>query len=153
MSLGLVLFGAYSGLIQAQDYVTQFKYDARGRLIKVSDNASKEVYYELDDAGNRLSVSDSPPQPTLPIITSFYSPSSVSSVGASITVSWGSTDTTHCELTAGSTTYSNLPTTGSQSIKIYQNTGVTLTCFNGGNSDTEGKLVRLVSGGGGMNRN
>lgn len=151
--LGFVLLSLYGGNVHAQDYVTKFQYDARGRLVKVSDGGTNEIYYNLDDAGNRLDVSDSPSQPILPIITSFSCPSTVNSSGASITVTWLSTDTTHCTLIGSNINHSNLPTSGSQSIRIFHDTSVILTCLNGGDSDTQGKLVRLVTGGGGgMNK-
>lgn len=39
--------------------ITLFEYDARGRLIRVEDDAGAEIDYQYDDAGNRLNVNES----------------------------------------------------------------------------------------------
>ncbi|MEG3768533.1 RHS repeat domain-containing protein [Alteromonas sp. 14N.309.X.WAT.G.H12] len=38
--------------------ITQFGYDARGRLIEVADHTGQSVSYEYDDAGNRIRVNN-----------------------------------------------------------------------------------------------
>ncbi|AOW78607.1 hypothetical protein A3Q34_18255 [Colwellia sp. PAMC 20917] len=131
----------------AQDYVTQYTYDARGRLIKAANSSADEVYYTLDDAGNRLNVSDSPYQPTLPVITSFTGPSSVSYSGKAITLIWASTDTTHCTLveSGSSANPPNLSSSGSKSVNIYETTAYTLTCYDAVTSDSKAKFIRVTS--------
>ena len=50
----------------AQDTATQYKYDARGRLTKVTNGASQEVNYAYDEAGNREAISNQTIQPVSP---------------------------------------------------------------------------------------
>ena len=152
LSLGILLSIISSSNSFAQDNVTQYKYDARGRLVKVTDNAGAEIYYALDYAGNRTNVSDTPynPPTTPPIVTSFTGPSTVNSSGTFVTLSWSSTDTMYCAL-AKFGDYSsnpNLPTSGSTAIRIYEDTAVTITCYYGELSDSKGKLIRVESSGG-----
>lgn len=131
----------------ATDKVTQFKYDARGRLIQAADDAGREVNYTYDDAGNRVSVFDETAAQILePVIHSFNAPSTVKSPGSYATISWGATDAVYCALALFDdySTYPNLPTSGAQSIQIHSNTAVTLTCFNGPKSDSQGKLIRIL---------
>jgi YD repeat-containing protein len=153
IGMGLVLLSIYGNNIHAQDYVTEFKYDARGRLVKVSDDGVNEIYYTLDDAGNRINVSDTPytpPSATPPEVTSFTGPSTVSRSGTWVTLRWSSTGTTHCALAefGDYTNNPNLPTSGSTSIRINEDTAMTITCYNGSDSDSMGKLIRVDSGGG-----
>lgn len=151
--MSFVLSAICASNTYAQDNVTQYKYDARGRLVQVTDNAGTEVHYTLDDAGNRTNVSDTPytpPPATPPVVTSFTGPSTVSRSGALATLSWVSTNATHCAL-AEFGDYSNnpnLPTTGSISIRIYEDTAFTITCYFGESSDSKGKLIRIASSGG-----
>jgi YD repeat-containing protein len=131
------------------DSVTQYKYDARGRLVKVSDDASKSMNYQYDEAGNRTQVGNSIVM-LVPVITSFSAPNTVSSVGAFATISWASQDATYCALAifGDSSDYPSLSTSGSQSVRMYENTGVAISCFNGSESDSEGKIIRVSSSGG-----
>ena len=139
---------------------TQYKYDARGRLIEVSDN-NKAVYYILDEAGNRTRVSNTPlaPPPPMPdpVINSFIAPDSVSRP-SNITVSWSSSNTSYCKFAifGDSSNYSNLPTTGSLTFYLYENTGIQIECFEGEKSAAQGKIVRISGGtspGGPINQN
>lgn len=136
---------------------TQYKYDARGRLIEVSDN-NKSVYYVLDEAGNRTIVSNTPPAPMPdPVINSFIAPDSVSSP-RNITVSWSSSNASYCKFAifGDSSNYSNLPTTGSLTFYLYENTGIQIECFEGEKSAALGKIVRIsggISPGGPINQN
>lgn len=133
------------------DSVTEYKYDTRGRMVKVSGNNSKTVNYQYDEAGNRTQVGNLIVT-LVPVITSFSAPSSVSSVGASATISWASKDATYCTLAifGDSSDYPSLSASGSQSLRIYENTGVAITCFNGSESDSEGKIIKVSSTGGGF---
>lgn len=135
-----------SGVVYDADTVTQYQYDPRGRLIQVSDSSAREINYTYDEAGNRVTVADE--TAGAPVITSFTGPMSVSTAGASVTLSWTSTGTRFCELISpevGDTL--NLPVNGSKSIGIYQDTGVTLKCYNGTQYDSAGKLIRFSGGG------
>jgi len=86
----------------------------------------------------------------LPIITTFNSPSSVNRSGAWITISWTSTNTTHCALAefGDYSSYPSLSTSGTQSIRIYEDTAITLTCYKGSNSDSKAQLIRADLGDG-----
>jgi YD repeat-containing protein len=152
----IFLIAISNNVLAYADSVTQYQYDARGRLVKVSDNASKEINYTYDDAGNRIKVTDvsSAPAPD-PVITSFVAPNTVPSVGAYATITWASTGASYCSLAifGDSSSYPNLATSGSQSIRIYEDTGVTITCFSATKSASAGKIIRIASGGGGMNNN
>ena len=160
LCLGLLLATVYSSHSMAQNHVSKYTYDARGRLIKVTDGSENQVNYTLDDAGNRLNVSGgstpTPPDPVtpapvlLPIITTFNSPSSVNRSGAWITISWTSTNTTHCALAefGDYSSYPSLSTSGTQSIRIYEDTAITLTCYKGSNSDSKAQLIRADLGDG-----
>jgi YD repeat-containing protein len=129
---------------------TQYTYDARGRLVEVSDN-NKTVYYVLDAAGNRTSVSNTPPTtaPALdPVINSFIAPDTVSRPG-NVTVSWNSSHASYCAFAifGDSSNYSNLPVVGSLSFYLFENTGVQIACFEGSKSAAMGKIIRISSGG------
>jgi YD repeat-containing protein len=148
-----MLFGltsiALTPISQAQDYINLYKYDARGRLVSVTDSSSKEIKYAYDDAGNRIAAADETQSLTLePTITSFTGPSSVLS-GASVTLSWTSTSTSYCGLYSDSFSYPNLSASGSKSFNVYQNTAVTLTCYKNDVTVSQGKLIRTTSSGGG----
>lgn len=136
---------ALSGAVDAQNYVTQFNYDARGRLVKVGDDNGKEIIYALDEAGNRTAVIDGA---VTPDVTSFNAPTSVAK-GALATVSWASVNTTHCTLAIfGDTSgYEYLPRSGSQSVRIYQPTGVSVKCYAGEQFDSAGKIIGISGGG------
>ena len=150
----LFLFALSNNALAFADSVTQYQYDSRGRLVRVSDNANKEVNYTYDDAGNRVKVTDvsAVPAPD-PVITSFVAPNTVPNVGAYATISWASTGASYCALAifGDSSSYPNLPTSGSRSIQIFEDTGVTITCYSATKSASAGKLIRTASGGGGMN--
>jgi len=133
--------------VQATDPVIKYEYDARGRLVKVSNNLDEELYYTLDAVGNRIEVSDTPPQLANPQITNFTGPSSVSSAGSPATLTWVSTDTTHCLLEEDQASYADLASSGTKTIQIYTSTGVTLTCYNGDLSVSKGKFIRLLTSG------
>lgn len=152
----LILFSSLSAVVSlpaaSQEYVTQYKYDARGRLVEVKDNDGKIVSYALDDAGNRTSVQNSdtpstPPVEESQLITSFTGPRLVEKAGQIITLSWTSENTSHCSLpNSGSVSLassSSLPSNGSKSFKIYQDTSFVLTCYGLGKEDTAGITVRL----------
>lgn len=147
----------WTPLVTNADSTTVYKYDSRGRLVQVSNNLNEKIYYKLDDAGNRAVVSNSEPTnevPTIPKITLFSAPNEVA-VGSFATIRWQSTNTTYCSLAifGDSSAYSNLPVNGSVSIRINENTGVSLSCFSGDENDTEGKIIRTTStGGGGFSR-
>ena len=165
LCLGILFTTIYSSHSMAQDHVSKYTYDARGRLVKVTDGSENQVNYTLDDAGNRLNVSGSstpvtpdpvapvpviPAPVTLPIITTFNSPSSVNRAGAWITISWTSTNTSHCALAefGDYSSYPSLSTSGTQSIRIYEDTAITLTCYKGSNSDSKAQLIRADLGDG-----
>jgi len=140
---------AFSMSLQAADPVTTYKYDARGRLIQVADDSNKQINYAYDEAGNRVSVADHEVSAaTQPVITSFIAPNSVASYGANATISWATTDAVYCALGIFNdySNYPNLPTTGSQTIKIFENTGVTVVCYNGTLSASAGKIIKLNRG-------
>ena len=129
---------------------TQYTYDARGRLVEVSDN-NKTIYSVLDTAGNRTSVSNTPPAPAPdPVINSFIAPSTVSGPG-NVTVRWNSSHTSYCTFAifGDSSNYSNLPVVGSLTFYLSENTGVQIKCFEGNKSAAMGKIIRISSGGGG----
>ncbi|MDZ7871130.1 MAG: hypothetical protein U5L02_18345 [Rheinheimera sp.] len=113
---------AFSQTPSSPDPVTLYEYDARGRMIKVNDNLSKSSTYVLDNANNRLSVSDQTAPVLAPKITSFAAPASVNNAGDSALISWTSTDTTHCaiKIFGDYSTYPNLPKNGSVNVTIYE---------------------------------
>ncbi|MEX1222719.1 MAG: RHS repeat domain-containing protein [Idiomarina sp.] len=153
-----------SGLSYAQNASTDYIYDARGRLIKV-DNASGEVNYNYDDAGNRTSVTATSTPPSgggggggTPTIDSFSDPRMVMS-GRSFSVSWQSSNTTTCEISVSAadgtspmmtmssvTTYPNLATSGSRSLTLYQTSNVMLTCRNGSSGVSVNRVVDVMPG-------
>lgn len=145
----LILFSSLAVTVSlplaSQEFVTQYKYDARGRLVEVKDNDGKIVSYALDDAGNRTSVQNSeapstpPPVEESQLITSFTGPRIVEKVGQSITLRWTSEGTSRCSLA----NYSNLPSNGSKSFKIGADRSFILTCYGLGEEDTAGITVRL----------
>jgi len=45
--------GLFATTLSAQSNQVEFEYDARGRLIQMTNNTGQEVLYTLDDAGNR----------------------------------------------------------------------------------------------------
>lgn len=109
------------------------------------------MYYVLDEAGNRTQVSNTPPAPVAdPVINSFIAPDSVSSP-RNITVSWTSSHASYCTFAifGDSSNYSNLPTSGSLTFYLSENTGIQIECFEGDKSAALGKIVRITSGGGG----
>lgn len=136
---------ALSGAVSAQNYVTQFNYDARGRLVKVVNDSGKEIIYTLDEAGNRTAVGDGA---VTPDITSFITPRSVMN-GSTATVSWTSVNTTHCTLAIfGDTSgYEYLPSNGSQSFYVDQPTGVSVKCYAGEQFDSAGRIIGISGGG------
>lgn len=48
--------GLFATTSSAQNNEVQFEYDARGRLIQMTNNTGQEVLYTLDDAGNRTAA-------------------------------------------------------------------------------------------------
>jgi hypothetical protein len=104
--------------------------------------------YVLDHANNRLSVSDQTAPTLAPKITSFVAPATVNQAGDSATVSWTSTDSTHCAIAifGDYSTYPNLPKNGSVNVIIYENTGMTLSCYYSSLSASTGKIIRVLSG-------
>jgi hypothetical protein len=128
------------------DPVTQYEYDARGRLVKVHDNKGVMANYLLDHAGNRLSVSDQTAPAMTPTITSFVAPQTVSQ-GGTATISWTSRDSLSCALAifGDYSSYPNLPPNGSVSLRLYLNTGVTLSCYYGSLSAVAAKNIRVNS--------
>lgn len=124
--------------------VTQFEFDSRGRLVKVSDHTNTEVSYQLDDVGNRTSVADNTVTPS---ITSFSAPD-VSSSGRYTTVSWTSTGTSHCTLAVfGDTSgYEHLEPSHSVSVRITENTGVSVRCYAGEQYASRGRIVKVTGG-------
>lgn len=144
----LILFSSLAVTVSlplaSQEFVTQYKYDARGRLVEVKDNDGKIVSYALDDAGNRTSVQNSeapstpPPVEESQLITSFTGPSVVEE-GHWATLQWTSVDTSHCAI--GGVT--NLPSNGSRSYHIKSDKSFILTCYGLGEEDTAGITVRI----------
>ena len=124
--------------------VTQFEFDARGRLIKVTDNSNIEVVYMLDDAGNRTSVADTT---VTPLITSFIAPD-VEKSGDFSTISWTATNASHCTLSifGDISGYEYLEPISSQSIQITENTGVSLKCYAGEQYASAGKIIKIGTG-------
>lgn len=147
-SLLCCLLGHFVPSIAIADPTTTYEYDARGRLIKVLDDAGKSSTYVLDSANNRVSVSDQTASALAPSITSFSAPSSVDNVGDSATISWTSKDTTYCaiKIFGDYSTYPSLPTNGSVNVSIYENTGITLTCYYSSLSASKGKIIRVLNG-------
>lgn len=136
-----------SGGLSAADSVTEYQYDSRGRLIQAKNDVGKKINYHYDDAGNRVSVTDGVVAPVLdPVITSFSAPKNVTFSGASALVSWVSENASSCALAIfdDSSSYPSMPTTGSQTIRIYQDTAVTVTCTNGTQSASAGRTIRLI---------
>jgi YD repeat-containing protein len=136
----------YIVAVASPESVTQYEYDARGRLVKVQDNQSKSSTYVLDHAGNRLSVSDQTTPALAPTITSLVAPRTVSP-GGTATISWTSRDSLFCALAifGDYTTYPNLPANGSVSLQLYESTGITLSCYYGSLSAVAGKNIRVTS--------
>lgn len=158
-----VVLTLHSGLSYAQSATTDYTYDARGRLVKV-ENASSDVSYSYDDAGNRTSVTATSTPPSggggggTPTIDSFSDPRMVMS-GRSFSVSWQSSNTTTCEISVSPTdgtspmmtmssvtTYPNLATSGSRSLTLYQKSNVMLTCGNGSSSASVNRVVDVMPG-------
>ncbi len=52
----LLQMGLFATALSAQSNQVEFEYDARGRLIQMTNNAGQEVLYTLDDAGNRTAT-------------------------------------------------------------------------------------------------
>ena len=94
---------------------------------------------------NRIAMIESA---VTPDVTSFNAPTSVVK-GALATVSWTSVNTTHCTLAIfGDTSgYQYLPISGSQSVRIYQPTGVSVKCYAGEQYDSAGKIIGISGGG------
>jgi len=137
-----------SSACMAANSVTTYEYDSRGRLTQAKDDQNKEVNYTYDDAGNRTKVGDGVVVPVAePTITSFSAPTRVTTSGATVLISWASTDTTHCALvlSANAGNYPNVAPTGAQSVRIYQTTTATITCYQGAKSATSSRTIRLVN--------
>ncbi|MEX1221395.1 MAG: RHS repeat domain-containing protein [Idiomarina sp.] len=148
----------YSGLSYAQSASTDYTYDARGRLIKV-DNASGEVNYNYDDAGNRTSVSATNTAPTgTPTIDVFGTPAMVNS-GEVFSVFWQSSNATACEISVSAangtsfmmamsspTIYQSLSPDGGRLLQITEKSNVTLTCTNGTESVSVNRVIDINSG-------
>lgn len=95
------------------------------------------------------------PAPTVPTITSFFPTSGSVSPGATITLNWSSTNTTHCTPQNGSGTIwaslGQLPSSGSQTLTAPASpTQITfqLTCTDGSSSDIETTNVSVQQSGG-----
>ncbi|WP_209327068.1 RHS repeat domain-containing protein [Pseudoalteromonas sp. PA2MD11] len=129
-----------------------FEYDARGRLKVVKESDTKLVTYSYDDAGNRTSSANAntpPPPPPEPVITSKIIPNSVR-IGVTFSVSWTSRNTSYCKVkVSGDANYfPTQPSSGSVSLRIYENTPINITCFSPASSTSFTKIVRVTSSGG-----
>lgn len=124
---------------------TQHIYDARGRLIEVSNaSISSTVYYKMDDANNRIATSNTP-IPDTPVISSFSAPASVAKKGASASIKWTSTNSTHCSIAVGgdASMYPSLPTSGTQAVVMLDTTAVVVWCHNNGLSASQGRIIQV----------
>jgi len=129
----------------AQANTTQHIYDARGRLIEVSNaSAAATMYYKLDKANNRIATSNTP-IPDTPVISSFSAPASVAKQWAPATIKWTSTNSTHCSIAVGGdpNAYPNLPTSGSQAVPMPETTAVVVWCHNNGLSTSNGRIIKV----------
>ena len=52
----LLQMGLFATTLSAQNNEVDFEYDARGRLIQMTNHAGQEALYTLDKAGNRTSM-------------------------------------------------------------------------------------------------
>lgn len=83
----------------AQSNEVEFEYDARGRLVTISNSDGEAATYTLDDAGNRIAMVNGGGEPK---ITSFMAPDTAmysdASLGNHVVFSWTSVNTSGCEL-------------------------------------------------------
>ena len=130
------------------DPLTRYDYDARGRLIKMQGDSTIAATYLLDNANNRLAVTAQTAPPSQPTITSFSAPATVAQTGSHATISWASSQASHCALQISGATAleQNLPQNGTITVSIGSTTGVTLTCYNGSLSAAKGKIIRVGTG-------
>ncbi|WP_196138970.1 RHS repeat domain-containing protein [Aliikangiella sp. G2MR2-5] len=147
-AIGLVALFSSTTILASSS--TSYQYDARGRLVQVKNSANEEINYTYDKAGNRSAVTNGGAVETPePIISSFSVPSSVASAGDWATVSWVSQNAISCELARNGSTngYTDLPTSGSRSFRVFESMIVKITCVNGSKSAFQSKMIRISSGG------
>lgn len=126
--------------------VTQYGYDARGRLIHIDDDKGVSATYALDIAGNRMVVQDQTAPPLSPEITmlTLY-PDSVSKA-TQVAISWKSKNATACSLKlnrgTGEPEVINGSSNGNTKAIISSQTGVILTCVYRDQSKSLAKIIK-----------
>ena len=126
--------------------VTQYGYDARGRLIHIDDDKGVSATYALDIAGNRMVVQDQTAPPLSPEITmlTLY-PDSVSKA-TQVAISWKSKNATACSLKlnrgTGEPEVINGSSSGNTKAIISSQTGVILTCVYREQSKSLAKIIK-----------
>lgn len=133
-------------VLEVIDALVEFKYDARGRLVQITNNAGQAATYSLDDAGNRLALESDVGEPT---ITTFMAPDialySDPALGNFVTLMWASEATSGCNLTLSTSpgTQSH-PANHQITLQLTQYTTFDLSCYLGGATDVATKAISLT---------
>lgn len=141
----ILTLGLVATTVWAQNNAVQFEYDARGRLVKVTSASGQDATFELDDAGNRLTLETSAAGE--PNITSFMAPDialySNPTLGNFVTLSWRSEGTSGCELSGPVSGTQNYSASDEVTLQLTQDETFTLRCSLGAIEDVVTKSVAL----------
>ena len=141
----VLLMGSLATAVWAQSNDVEFEYDARGRLVKVTSGSGQEAIFDLDDAGNRLTLETSAAGE--PKITMFMVPDialySDAALGNLVTLSWTSEGTSGCDLFGTVSGTQSLPVNHEVTLQLAQDETFTLSCYLGGVEDVVTKTISL----------